>query len=137
MLAGKTLGEIARLIGGAVAGDEGMLVFGVTNIEDAGPDDITFAVPPHLKKAEKSLAAAVIVPKGATFACGKPAIEVDNPRAAFASVLELFTPTPPIKREIHPTAVVAAGALIGANVAIMPLAVIDEGAAIGEGTVFK
>ncbi|MDR2005940.1 MAG: UDP-3-O-(3-hydroxymyristoyl)glucosamine N-acyltransferase [Acidaminococcales bacterium] len=135
MLAGKTLSEIAGLIEGTVTGNQGTLIFGVTNIEDAGPQDITFAVAPHLQKAEKSAAAAVIIPRGASFSRAKPAIAVDNPRAAFARVLELFTPAPLIERGVHPAAVIAGSAQIGANAAIMPLAVIDEEAEIGDGAV--
>ena len=87
----KRLSEIAALVDGAVIGDADPEISGVTNIEDAGPSDITFAVPPHLDRAAVSKAAAVIVPE-TTASYPKPAIRVANPRVAFTRLLELFTP---------------------------------------------
>ena len=46
----KTLAEIAKLVDGII--DEAhaaLLINSVTNIEEAGPEDITFAVAPHLE----------------------------------------------------------------------------------------
>ena len=50
----KRLREIAALVDGEVLGDSDLEITGVTNIEDAGATDITFAVPPHLEKAAAS-----------------------------------------------------------------------------------
>ena len=49
----KTLGEIAALVGGRLAGDAAIEIRGATNIEDARASDITFAVEPHLKEAPR------------------------------------------------------------------------------------
>lgn len=130
----KSLTEIVRLLGGVVLGETDPEISGVTNIEDAGPTDITFAVPPHLDKAAASRAAAVIVPAN-VIDFPKPAIQVANPRLAFAKVLELFTPVPDIKREVHPTAVLGENVRIGHNVAIMAYSVIADNAVVGENTV--
>ena len=48
----KTLGEIAALVGGRLAGNAAILISGATNIESAGAEDITFAVEPHVGEAE-------------------------------------------------------------------------------------
>ncbi len=130
----KRLSEIAALVEGIVLGESDPEIAGVTNIEDAGPQDITFAVPPHLDKAAVSKAAAVIVP-GEIAAYPKPAIRVANPRIAFTKVLELFTPPTVVPRGVHPTAVVGRGAQLGANVAVMAHAVIADNAVIGDNTV--
>ena len=46
----KTLQELAQLVGGKVLGDTNPQIAGVTNIEDAGATEITFAVPPPSRK---------------------------------------------------------------------------------------
>ncbi|WP_425058600.1 UDP-3-O-acylglucosamine N-acyltransferase [Sporomusa carbonis] len=130
----KTLAEIAALVDGTVTGPAGIEVTGVTNIDDAGPGDITFAVPPHLDKAAQCSAAAVIIPDTVeTFS--KPAIRVANPRMAFTTLLILFTPRHNVSPGVHPTAVVSHTARLGANVAVMAHTVIDDNASIGDNTV--
>lgn len=130
----KTLREIAELVGGAVLGDANIIVAGVTNIEAAGSEQITFAVPPHLDKAGASQAGAVIIPDTVT-EFNKPAIRVANPRLAFTKLLEIFTPPPSVERGVHPTAVIGKGVKIGTNVAIMAYVVIADNAVIGDDTI--
>jgi len=130
----KTLREIAGLIDGTLAGSFDLEITGVTGIEEAGPSDITFAVPPHLDKAALSQAAAVIIPDTVTeFA--KPAIRVTNPRVAFTKLLELFTPPLSVKRGVHETAVLGDNVVLGSNVAIMPYVVIADNVRIGDNTI--
>lgn len=130
----KTLKEIADLVGGEVLGDANPEITGITNIEEAGPAEITFAVPPHIEKAAGSAAAAVIIPTSIT-TFPKPAIRVDNPRIAFVKLLELFTPPPAVARGIHPTAVLGANVRMGSNVAIMAHVVVADNAVIGDDAV--
>lgn len=130
----KTLSEIARLVGGTLLGDADPEVSGITNIEDAGPADITFAVPPHLEKAAASAAVAVILPLGIeTFP--KPAIAVENPRVAFTRLLELFTPPQPIERGVHPTAVIGQNVSLGNNVAVMAHTVLADNSVVGDNAI--
>ena len=131
----KSLGEIAKLINGKLVGDADIVIHGATNLEEAGEQEITFAVPPYLDKVDKSLAAAFILPSNIERSFTKPVILVDNPRIAFAEILEMFSPALEVQREIHPTAFVASSAKIGKNVAIMPCAVVDEDCVIGDDTV--
>ena len=127
----KTLREIAQLVGGEILGDYGSLIIsGVTNIADAGPEDITFAVAPHLEKAQHCNAAAVLVPADtAEFAL--PAIRVANPRLAFTALLKAFLPPLQVNRGVHPSAVIDEAAVIGENVAIMANVVIESGVEVG------
>ncbi|SHI87014.1 UDP-3-O-(3-hydroxymyristoyl)glucosamine N-acyltransferase [Propionispora hippei] len=128
------LREIAELVGGSVVGDETVEIRGVTNIEEAGSGDITFAVPPHLEKAAASQAAAVIIPSDISqFA--KPAVRVDNPRMAFAKLLEHFTPPVAVERGVHPSAVIGNRVVLGQNVAIMAHVVLADDVVIGDNTV--
>lgn len=131
----KSLQEIARLVDGQLMGaDAEICVTGVTNIADAGPQDITFAVAPHIEKAAASAALAVLVPLDVeSFA--KPAIRVANPRLAFTRLLKEFTPQPKVVRGVHPTAVVDPTAVLGSNVAVAAHVVIEADAQIGDNAV--
>ncbi len=130
----KTLSEIAGLVNGTVLGDGDIVITSVTNIEDAGESDITFAVPPHLDKAAQSAAAAVVVPDSVT-GFAKPAIRVANPRVAFIQLLEIFTLQLSVERGVHATAVLGSGVHLGNNVAIMPYVVIADDVVIGDNTI--
>lgn len=130
----KTLQEIADLVHGVLLGEGNIEISGVTNIEDAGENDVTFAVPPHLEKAIQSKAAAVIIPDSVT-EFSKPAIRVANPRMAFTRLLEIFTPPLAVERGVHPAAVIGNNVVLGKNVSIQAYAVIDDGAHIGDNTV--
>lgn len=132
----KTLQEIAELVGGTVLGETDQEISGITNIEDAGPGQITFAVPPHLDKAAACAAAAVIIPDTVT-QFSKPAIRVANPRVAFIRLLELFTPPTVVERGVHPAAIVGANVKLGCNVAVMACAVIGDNVSIGDNTVIS
>lgn len=130
----KTLREIAALVDGNILGEAELVVTGVTNIDNAGPGDITFAVEPHIAQAEVCRAGAVIVPR-AVEVFAKPAIRVDNPRAAFAKLLEVFTPPLKMERGVHPTAILGENVKVGNNVAILPYAVVADDAVIGDNVV--
>ncbi len=130
----KTLAEIAALINGTIIGSAELNITGITNIDDAGPGDITFAVPPHIEKAAKCTAAAVVIPDTVE-EFPKPAIRVANPRMAFTTLLALFTPKPDIKPGVNETAVVGANVKLGTNVAVMAHVVIDDNAVIGDNTI--
>ncbi len=126
----KTLGEIARFLGGRLAGDESIAVTGATNIEAAGASDITFAAPSHIEEAKASKAAAVILPEGVQD-FPLPAVHVKEPRAAFAKLLEIFTPPLLLPDGVSPQAFVAKTAAIAAGARILPFAIVDAHAKIG------
>lgn len=130
----KTLAEIAALINGTIIGSAELNITGITNIDDAGPGDITFAVPPHIEKAAKCTAAAVVLPDTVE-EFPKPAIRVNNPRVAFTTLLALFTPKPDIKPGVNETAVVGTNVKLGANVAVMAHVVIDDNTVIGDNAI--
>ena len=130
----KTLGEIAHFLGGRLAGDEGITITGATNIEAAGETEITFAAPPHIEEAKASRAAAVLLPEDVQ-GFPLPAIHVKEPRAAFAKLLELFTPPLHLPTGVSPQAFVAKTAEVADSACILPFAVVDEHAKIGAGVV--
>ncbi len=133
-----TLREVAERTGGWVAPEVAENeITGVASLADANPGDLSFyGNPRYLRALRKSRASAVLVAHGFGEEVGPQRIWVDNPAAAFASLLPLFVP-PPIEHApgIHPSAVIAGGASIGSGVCIGPMVVIEPGASIGDGTI--
>lgn len=133
----KTVRELAEFLQGKLENDAPELkITGVNGLVEAGPNDISFAVPPHVEHCHLSKAGVMVLgfndPK---LPDNRPVIRVENPRAAFAALLELFRHRAEVERVVSDRAYVAPTAKIGKNVAIMAFAYIDEGAEIGDGTV--
>jgi len=133
---GRTLKEIAALVGGEISGDPETIVTGVAGLKEAGEGDISFlANRRYAPLLETTRACAVIVPLSVE-AGRKPVIRVSDPSLAFARVAEMFHPV--VIRHpkgIHKTAVVARTAKIGKGVALGPYVVVEDGAVIGDRTV--
>ena len=127
----KTLREIAELVGARLEGDGDIVISGLDNIEGAGPHDLTFAVEPHIDAARECKAAAVMLPEGVEN-FPKPAIYVEEPRAAFAKLMDAFTPKLVFETGVSPKAHIGKDVKIGRDVVILPFAVVDDHAVIGD-----
>ena len=134
MILKKTLRDLAELVGGEVLGDAEIWISGITGIDEAGPAELTFAVPPHLDRAAASRAGAVIVPASVEI-FAKAAIRAENPRVAFTRLLTLFNPPPAFAPGIHPAAVVGQNLTVDATAGVMAQVFIGDGVTIGAGTV--
>ncbi len=130
----KTLQEIASLVGGRIVGDGQIEIAGLENIQGAGIHDLTFAVEPHIEEAKTCKAAAVMLPEGVE-KFPKTALVVDDPRAAFAKLLEIFTPKLQRETGVSPKAHVGQDVKLGVNVTIMPFAMVDDHAVIGDNAI--
>ena len=130
----KQLGELAELLGGVLDGPADICISGANNIEAAGETEITFAVPPHVEKAQTCRAAAVILPESVK-QFDKPCIRVRDPRVAFARLLTMFAPADSYPAGVDPRAIVAADAKIDPTAVVLAGACVDTGAIIGAGTV--
>lgn len=131
-----TLGELADLVGGTLrGGDRATAIRGISSVEAAGPDQITWiADAAHARQLGASKAAAVIVAPnhGET---PMPAILARDPQAAVSRVLARFeTPQERPAPGVHPTAIIGPGAEIGANAAVGAYVWVGSGARIGSGT---
>lgn len=133
----KTVRELAEFLHGKLENDASELkVTGVNGLVEAGANDISFAVPPHVEHCHLSKAGVMVLGfDDPVLPDNRPVIRVENPRAAFAALLELFRHRAEVERVISDKAYIAPSAKIGKDVAIMPFAYIDEGAEIGDGTV--
>ncbi len=131
----KSLKEIAQLIGGIIKpSDENIIITGLENIEGALRGDLIFAIEPHIEEAKNSKASAVLLPMNVED-FPLPSVLVADPKAAFAKLLEVFTPKLKFKNEISEKAHIGKNVQIGENAIIMPYAVIDDYAKIDSGTI--
>ena len=127
-----TLGQIAKLVDGRLAGDASVVVEGAANLEGARATDVTFAVEPHIQEAKAVKAAAILLPEGVE-EFPIPSVYVADPRAAFAKLLEAFTPPLSFPQGVSDLAYVAPEARVAKDATVMPFAVVDAHAVIASG----
>jgi len=126
--------ELAEKIGARVEGDGTLELTSVAAPERAGPKHLIYVeAAKHAERALASQAACVIAGQGVSLP-GKTVLRSALAKVAFAKAAALLLERPPIANGIHPTAIVAPLARIGAAVGIGPYAVIGEDAHIGDGT---
>ena len=129
-----TLGELAQMFGGELAGDPNHPVARPAPADSDDPLGIAFCESErYLRVAQSHQIGALILPKNLS-ANGRPAIHVDYPRLAFFHLLTLSGRPLPISPGIHPTAIIDESARIGDGVSIGPYVVVERGADIGART---
>ena len=134
---GKTVAELAALVGGRAGGDACALVRGVASIEGAGAGDVVFVEDEKLLDAARACGAScVIAPEGAgaKLSGAQSVIEAARPKLAFALAAEVLHPPQRLIEHVHPTAAVAEGARLGEGVYLGAGASVGVGASIGGGT---
>lgn len=129
----RTVREIAAAVGGEVVGSADIEIRAVAGLKEAGPGDITFIANPRYEGlVAETKASAVLVGRQWTAPCPATLIRVDDPDKAFTQACVFFAPPPVVPPAgIHPTAVVASGAVIGEGVSIGPHCIIEPGVQIG------
>jgi len=126
------LSEIAKLVNGRVKGDLKKKIYAVVPFEHATDDDITFVDSAKLaKKISETKAGAVIVPMDVE-AASNNIVQVENPRVAFAKVMNLFYPASKLKSGINTSAHIGENLICGKEVFIAPFAVIGNNVTIGD-----
>ncbi len=128
-----TVGEIAALVGGEVAGDPEVRIRGVNGIREAQPGDLVFVRAARYMPYLKTTRASAVLLSEAAKDCAIPMIIVGHPDLAFAQVLQRWEQVQLIHPTgIHPTAVIAPEARLGAEVAVDAHVRIAEDAVIGD-----
>lgn len=132
-----SLADVAERVNGVLNGDPEHRISGVAPVDRAGPEHLSFvANPRYLAYVQGSRAGVLLVPRELQerVPAGMPTVAVDDAHVALYHLLPLLYPAEPQAPGVHPTAVVADDALVGAGVAIGPFAVVDRGAVLGEGS---
>lgn len=130
---GWTLGEIATMVGGRLAGPADLRIHRAVPAGNDDPQGITFAEnEKYLTECLASSVGAVIVPSNVGDVT-KPAILVDSPRVAFGVLLAHMARPLPLAPGVHPTAVVSPNAIVDPSASIGAYAVVEGGARVGAG----
>ena len=119
-----------------IAHEVELLLEGVAPLQTAGPNEVSFLDNRRYVAAlDQTSAGAVIVHPdlAARVPATAVAIVTSEPYASWARVAALFYPVPPPVPGIHPSAVVADGALIDPSAEVGPLSLIETGATVGPG----
>ena len=104
-------------------------------LEDAGPEDLSFAANRKaLQQAADSRAGCLLVAPDFLNGAGRTVIRTRDPRAAMAKAIAKMHPPAEAPPGIHASAVIAPDAAIGEGVSIGPLAAIGARVRIGAGT---
>jgi UDP-3-O-[3-hydroxymyristoyl] glucosamine N-acyltransferase len=126
--------ELSQLLGAVLEGDPSREISGVAALENAGPEDVSFADGERsLNRASESRAGCILVMRGSTVP-GHTTLAVDNPKLALVRAAEVLLPTEKACFGVHPSAVVDTGADVGPGVSIAAHAVIDRDVSIGAGS---
>lgn len=133
---GKSLADLADLVGGRVVGDADVTIKRVSSIEDAGPGDITFLAHPRYRPHLAACnAGAVIVAHDLRADTSLNLLRVDDPHRAFAQIHALFNPPAEHAAGVSSLAAVDPSAVVEPNASLYPHCHVGKDARIGERTV--
>ncbi|MCW5981266.1 MAG: UDP-3-O-(3-hydroxymyristoyl)glucosamine N-acyltransferase [Bryobacteraceae bacterium] len=129
------LKEIAEALGCELVGDGDIEITGVEAMERADASELTFlANPKYAHRVKDCRAAAILVGEPVSKTAIRSLVS-KNPYLDFARALELFYQPPRPAPGIHPTAAIAATAILGKNPSIGAYCVIGERARIGDNAI--
>lgn len=130
------LREIAEFVHAQMLGNGELEVHGIASIPSASSSDLVFVEDKeHLDVALESAAAAVL---SGEFAVGrhaaKPLLIASQPRLAFARAARLLRPVQPVLAGIHPSAILHATVVVGAEASVAERVIIQRDVEIGDRT---
>ena len=133
------LKDIAILVDGIIVGDPDFVVKGACSIDKGKKDCITYLDnPKYVKYLKNTLASVVIISKDYdSDSSNKNFIKVDNPKIAFAKVLENLKRKNNYSFTVSESAYIDKTAKIETNVHIEPNVVIEKNVEIKQNTIIK
>lgn len=130
-----------RLDARQIIGDDTLVATGINEIHKVEAGDIAFSdVRKYFEKTLKSAATVILLNEAAECPPGKVILVVDQPFAAYDSLVREYRPFEPLttpvshRAEIHPTAILEPGVVVAANVRIGAHTYIQANTYIGEYT---
>lgn len=127
-----TLGELARFLDAELRGDSERVISGVSGLEEAGPEHITFVANPRYSALARTTKAGAVLVSPEFPEIETATLRTSNPYLAFAKVVQLFYKEPEYAAGIHPTAVVHPTAKVGRDAHIGAYVVVGENVVIGD-----
>ena len=133
---GKTLKELADLVGGKIIGDPAVVITSVNTLEAAGPGELTFLSNPKYQRQLATTKAAAVIVSPEFSAAPANLLQVADPYFALRQVMvELYGFRRQPTGGVHPRANVSPLATLAEGVTVCPLATVEAGATIGPRTV--
>ena len=130
---GLTLGELAQQLGAELRGNPAIRIRGLATLGDAQAGQLSFlANPLYRAQLASTSASAVIVAEDVAAECPVACLVAANPYLTYARASHLFNHRPRQPEGVHPTAVIAPGAVLGTGCRIGPHVVIEAGCMLGE-----
>jgi len=129
------LGEIAQKLGCQLEGEANLEITGVAGIEDAQAGELTFLANRKYRPALETTRASAILVAPEEGPVRMAALRSANPYLDFARAIELFHAAPDYAPGVHPTAVVAKSAKIGAGAHIGPYCYVGDDVEVGKNAV--
>jgi UDP-3-O-[3-hydroxymyristoyl] glucosamine N-acyltransferase len=129
------LAKLAEHLHATLHGDPTASITRVAGIENATPGDLAFVANPRYASLAHTTRATAVLVEPDFPEIPAATLRLKNPYLAFARAIELFYQPPAYAPGIHPTAVIAPTARIGANPHIGAYAVISDYVTIGDNAV--
>ncbi|HZJ93463.1 MAG TPA: UDP-3-O-(3-hydroxymyristoyl)glucosamine N-acyltransferase [Thiopseudomonas sp.] len=131
-----TLAQLADILGAELRGDADKVIVGLSTLQDASSDQLSFLANTHYRKQLDHTHAGAILLSAADAAdySGNCLVAAD-PYLAYAKLSHYFDRTPKPHAGIHASAVIADSALIDSTACIGPGVVIEEHAVIAANVV--
>lgn len=129
------LAQLARMVNGTLDGPGDVAITGVAPIAEALPGDICMASEQRYLDMIPSTRASALLVHHDVEQLQLPAIRVDNPRAAFITLLQAFAPADERDPGIDEKAIVADTAVLGDNVYIGPYVTVGPRTRLGNNVV--
>lgn len=130
-----TAGMIADYLKGTVDGDPGVMVNTIARIEEGFEGALSFLANPKYEQYIYTTGSSIVLVNN-DFVPSSPVkatmVKVVDSYKAFASLLALYEQSKPVKKGIHPTAVVEDSARIGKDAYLGPYVYIGENVTIGD-----
>jgi len=126
-----TLGELAEKLGCQLTGDPDIRVTGMSTLEKASSQEVSFLANLKYGPKLKSTKAAAVLAAEPLKNTNAATLVSSNPYHDFARALALFYQPPRPTEGIHPTAVIAKTAQVGPRSSIGAYAVIGENVRLG------
>ncbi len=130
-----TLKHIAESIGGAVRGDDRVLIKGINSLLEAEEGEISFLAGPRFKDQVKATKASAILVGEPTSLYQGPQVIVSDPYLAYARVATIFAPAIPRFSGISEKAVIEQGTRLGNDVSIYPFVYVGKESVIGNNVI--
>jgi UDP-3-O-[3-hydroxymyristoyl] glucosamine N-acyltransferase len=125
--------ELAECVQAALLGSSDILISGLSHLEGATGEDLSFVLKPKFHDAAKRSEAAAFLTAQPIRDDPRPQLICPNPMLAIVTLAQKYFSPPLPPRGLHPTAVTGQDVRIGPDVSIGPLVTIGDRAQIGSG----